>query len=154
MSEQELRKWAIVHYDYNPVTGIFTNRISGIPLNTKHPKGYIQIDLKKKTFFAHRVAYLIMEGVWPKQIDHRNRVRDDNRWENLLNADQFINAQNHTKRVTNTSGVTGVSFMRGKKWVAELTRYGKRRRIQNLETKEEAIQARKKLELLFANGGW
>lgn len=154
MTTQDIRKWVIFHYDYNPSTGLFTNRISGLPASQKNEKGYIKIEIRGKRYYAHRLAHLIMEGEWPVQIDHRNRIRDDNRWENLLNADQFINAQNHSIRVTNTSGVSGVSFMGKKKWVAELTRNGKRKRVQSLNTKEEAISARRDLECQFASGEW
>jgi hypothetical protein len=154
MTPKEVRQWAITHYDYNPVTGIFTNRISGVEVRRKHPKGYVVIEIRGRKFFAHRVAYLIMEGEWPEQIDHRNRVRDDNRWENLLNADQFLNAQNHSLRVTNKTGVSGVCFMKGKGWVAEMTRNGRRRRVISLPSFEEAVEARREMEDSFARGEW
>lgn len=154
MDQNLIRKWAIVHYDYNPLTGIFTNRISGKPVTSKNPKGYVTIEIKQKKFYAHRVAYLIMEGEWPHQTDHRNRIRDDNRWENLLNSDQFLNAQNHGLRKTCRSGVTGVAFTERHGWEASLVRNGLRRRKRGMKTKEEAVAHRADLEAMFERGEW
>lgn len=144
----------LFHYDYNPSTGLFINRESGLPASQKNENGYIKIEIRGIRYYAHRLAYLIMEGEWPNQIDHKNRIRDDNRWSNLLNSDQFLNAQNHSLRATNKSGVSGVCFMGKKKWVAELTRNGRRRRIAGLQTFEAAVEARRELEDDFANGRW
>lgn len=147
METHSLRKWFIVHFDYNPLTGIFTNRQSGLPSAKKTEKGYLRLKgPSKKAYYAHRIAYLIMEGQWPNQIDHRNRVRTDNRWENLMNADQFLNAQNHGLRKTNKSGKTGVSFCERYKWVAEITRFGKRKRVRGIRSMEEAIAIRESWE--------
>jgi hypothetical protein len=155
MNENALRKWFLVHFDYNPITGLFTNRVSGIAVSRKHPKGYIVLKgPKKKNYFAHRVAYLVMEGSWPNQIDHRNRVRDDNRWENLLNADQFLNAQNHGLRKTNKAGRTGVSYTKRYGWCAEMTRYGRRIRKRGLGSIEEATEWRERFEAMADKGEW
>lgn len=154
MDPNTIRKWALVHYDYNPVTGVFTNRISGQPVTRKHTKGYVQIEIMRKKYFAHRVAYLIMEGVWPKQIDHRNRVRDDNRWENLLNATQMLNAQNHGLRKTSKSGLSGVCWMGKHKWEASLTRNNHRMKKRGIATKEEASAVRDWMLAQWEAGNW
>lgn len=152
---REIRQWFLTHFDYNPITGDFTNRISGNVANRKSPKGYIILSgLRNRVFYAHRVAYLIMEGEWPNQIDHRNRVRDDNRWENLLNADQFINAQNHGLRCTNTSGHTGIEIDPERGFRGELSRHGTRKKSKWFPTIEEAVAAREEFMRQFAAGEW
>jgi TnpA family transposase len=48
-------------------------------------------------------------------IDHINRVRCDNRKENLRKADYQINAINHKKRIDNKTGITGVQYINSKR---------------------------------------
>lgn len=152
--ESELRKRAIVLYDYNPTTGVFTRRADGLPVRRKSSKGYLQVGLFGMEYYAHRVAYLIMEGRWPKQIDHLNRVRDDNRWDNLQEADSFINAANHRLRITNKTGITGVEMAKDGRWRAALVRNGKGKRRGWFRTFEEAVEARNGLLLEYARGEW
>jgi len=45
--------------------------------------GYLKVTVNHKVFAVHRVVFFLHYGWWPKQIDHKNRVRDDNRIENL-----------------------------------------------------------------------
>lgn len=75
---------------YNPDTGIFTWKINSrrslkdAPAGNLHPSGYIRIGIDSKEYRAHRLAFLYMEGYIPENdVDHINRVRDDNRWKNL-----------------------------------------------------------------------
>ena len=59
-------------------------------------------------------------GVWPtNEIDHVNRVRDDNRLTNLREATDAEQSWNRNKPAHNTSGFVGVSWHKGaKKWGA------------------------------------
>lgn len=150
----EFRKAVIWKWDYDPETGIMRNRVSNLPARQVCKKGYLKIEVKQRQFYAHRIAFLIMEGRWPEQIDHINRIRTDNRWINLREANQIANAQNHGLRITNTSGEQGVSFTKRHKWVAEMTRHGLRRRVKCIATKEEAVAIRKEMEEAFARGEW
>ncbi len=47
--------------------------------------GYIQVGIKGKIYKTHRIIYEMLKGEIPKglEIDHINRIRDDNRIENL-----------------------------------------------------------------------
>ena len=52
-----------------------------------------------------------MEGYLPENdVDHINRIRDDNRWCNLRHVSRVCNIRNRDKFKNNTSGVTGVSW--------------------------------------------
>ncbi len=151
---QELRKAIIWKWDYDPEFGSLRNRVSNQAARLKCAKGYIKIEVLGKSYYAHRVAFLIMEARWPEQIDHINRIRDDNRWINLREANQVENARNHGLRVTNTSGVMGVGHSERHGWVAEMTRNGTRKRVKSLPNFEAAIAARKEMEDSFARGEW
>ena len=150
----EFRKAVIWKWDYDPDTGMMRNRVSNLPARQACKKGYLKMQVNQRHFFVHRVAFLIMEGRWPEQIDHINRVRDDNRWVNLRESNQIGNAQNHGLRTTNTSGEQGVTFTDRNKWTAEMTRHGLRHRVKNIQTKEEAVAIRKELEAAYERGEW
>lgn len=83
--------------------------------------GYRGIRIDGVLYYAHRLAHLYMLGVWPEhEVDHDNRQRDDNRWENIEPATRLENAQNLGLASTNKSGYRGVCFHRAAgKWTAE-----------------------------------
>ena len=86
-------------YRYEPDTGRFIRiyskqrpdtigRIAGAP----HGNGYLEITIDGRTYYAHRLAWLYMTGAWPKgQIDHKNCIRYDNKWENLRDCTPALN---------------------------------------------------------------
>lgn len=62
---------------------------------TLDDKGYRVVGLLGGHYKAHRLAWLLQIGQWPDgQIDHKNRVKGDNRWENLREVTAAQNAQN------------------------------------------------------------
>lgn len=57
--------------------------------------GYLKVMIDHKTYRAHRLAWLITHGNWPKdQIDHIDRNRRNNRLANLREATQSQNLAN------------------------------------------------------------
>lgn len=108
----------MVHYD--PQTGLFTsknrskysNRKAGARIGTLHKsKGYRYISLLGKTYREQRLAVLLMTGEWPlEQVDHINRLKDDNRWENLRCVNSSENCWNRGLYKNSTSGYTGVCW--------------------------------------------
>ena len=114
MLTQEILKQYVV---YHPDTGWFTstgvrysNKQAGERVGTLHKtKGYRYLTIKGKTYREQRVAFLYMTGEWPNhQVDHINRIKDDNRWGNLRDVPAAKNAQNRKVFSTNKSGHTGV----------------------------------------------
>lgn len=108
MITQELLKSRL---DYNPMTGNFvwlTARGKGkIAGRICKKDGYVIIRCNNKQYYAHRLAFLYMTGAFPtNQVDHINRIRTDNRWDNLRDVDNRTNSAN-TKR---NNEVVGVRF--------------------------------------------
>ena len=137
-------------FAYNPETGLFTRikkgnkpigHVSGV-VDTS--TGYVRLGIGNKVFHAHRLAVLYMTGNYPEkhiEVDHINRNRSDNRWENLRITDSTGNNMNLSKRKDNTSGHTGISYINNKFWA----RIQLRRKTINLgyyATLEEAVEAR------------
>lgn len=82
--------------------------------------GYLVMMLKGRYLRQHRVAWFYVTGEWPKdKIDHRNGVRNDNRFCNLRECDEQDNNRNRAVSRNNTSGVSGVSFQQGK-WMVRI----------------------------------
>lgn len=103
--------------DYEPATGVFRwlvprGRVSaGASAGTLRGDGYRAIRINRVTHLAHRLAWLMTTGLWPKgEIDHINGVRADNRWLNLRDVSRDVNQQNQKRaQVTNGAGLLGVS---------------------------------------------
>jgi len=120
---QELLKSLL---SYDPDTGVFTR--GGKIIKTKNTTGYIQISICGKKYCAHKLAWLYVYGEYVTgDLDHINRIRDDNRLCNLRKATRSENRLNSSIRSDNTSGVSRVSWRsRDKKWVVQKSIAGKR----------------------------
>ena len=132
--------------DYDPLTGIFSLRSTGCAIGKiYHKKGYRRIYIAGKSYRASHLAWLWMTGEWPKlQIDHRNRIASDDRWENLRLATHAQNCQNRGMQSNNKSGVKGVYFDRGK-WRAFIWTDGKSTFIGRFSSLDEAAEARRRV---------
>lgn len=141
------------YLSYAPETGIFTwikkpNR--NIPLHKVagclSRKGYIQIRVLGKIYYAHRLAWAFTYGYLPEeQIDHINRIKSDNRLINLRACDNRLNQENVQIKANNTSGFKGVTFSKDRgKWKAQFSVNKTQKHIGYFKTPEEAHEAYKK----------
>lgn len=135
---------------YNKETGLFVwitraaRRIQvGDIAGKPHGAGYISIGIDGQQYLTHRLAWLWMTGEWPwYQIDHVNRIRVDNRWDNLRSATPVQNNANAGLMKTNTSGRKGVTwFKRDSKWRAQISIDNWTRHIGYYDTLDEAHAA-------------
>lgn len=70
--------------------------------------GYVHIGFLNKSYYAHRLAWLIFYGKHPiSEIDHINGNRSDNRIANLRAATSSQNCHNQRKKKSST-GLKGV----------------------------------------------
>ena len=85
---------------YNRNTGIFTWKIDigrgkcGFIAGKPHKNGYVLIGIKNKHYLAHRLAWFYIYHKWPKEIDHRNGIRNDNRINNIRECTRAQNCAN------------------------------------------------------------
>lgn len=91
----------------------WNSRYAGTPALTAKEGGnrYLHGLINSKTFKAHRVAWAIHYGEWPKNfIDHINGDVSDNRISNLRDVSRQDNSLNSKMMRNNTSGYVGVSL--------------------------------------------
>ncbi len=142
---------------YNPDTGIFTwlnGRGNGTLKEDKAGSicnNYIEIGVNKISYYAHRLAWLYMEGYFPEnEIDHINRIKDDNRWCNLRHVSSTCNKRNRDKQSNNTSGVSGVTFHKHNNlWQAQIKVNNKNIYIGAFKDFIEAVAHRLVVEQCF-----
>ena len=110
---------------------------------SKDKNGYRRVKIDGKRFGEHRVIWAMHHGWWPKQIDHINGIRDDNRIDNLRAATPQQNQAN--KRAFNSHGMPkGVQYEprnRTHKYVARIKHKKKSIHIGSYRTPEEARAA-------------
>jgi len=126
---------------------VWNARYAGNPaFKGKTSAGYFSGGIFSRRYLAHRVAWAIYSGAWPENdIDHINGKRSDNRIANLRTATRQENCKNSAIGIKNTSGTIGVSWSENKsRWVAQLSKNGKRKHIGYFKSKDEAISARVK----------
>lgn len=82
---------------------------------------YYRIRVLDVSYYAHRLAWLYVHGVYPEQIDHINGDGLDNRIVNLRSVSHKTNHKNMPKQRNNTSGVTGVYWSTADQcWVSRI----------------------------------
>ena len=131
---------------YDPETGVFvwvnalgTAKIGDVA-GCSHSEGYRVISIDRKLYFAHRLAWLYMAGTFPPdQIDHINRIRNDNRFANLRAVTKSENMHNSCRGKNNNSGFKGASYDKFRKnWRAHIKINNVTKCLGRFSTPEEA----------------
>ena len=122
---------------------------AGAIAGTVTPRGYIIITLSGQKYLAHRIVWEMLKGPIPPnhEIDHGDGVRYNNRVGNLTLTTNVGNHKNMAKRKDNTSGTTGVYFVKlTGKWFASIKTGGKTEHLGTFSNEGDAIAARKAAE--------
>ncbi len=145
-------------FDYNPDTGAVTwikvlssRTIVGKPVGVKLSCGHLQVTIDYKRYLVHRLIWLYVYGVWPKdQIDHINHIPDDNRISNLRETTQKENMINKSLQKKNTSGANGVRWYANlNKWRVSIGLKGNYLHLGYFTCKNKAVARRKTAEVLL-----
>lgn len=141
-------------FDYDPKTGVLSwkwvrsraYRIKvGDPAGTVTTRGYLNVGIGRRYYYAHRIIWKMMTGIDPEdQIDHIDGNRLNNRWANLRAADNSRNMFNRRINSNNRSGVKGVCWVRSHNaWKAYVTTDGKQKQLGRFKSLADACAARR-----------
>lgn len=117
------RLLALLNYD--PHSGIFRWRANGKGRKYKRacagrlaPSGYREICIDSRLYYAGRLAWFYMTGVWPLVfVDHKDHRRDNNAFTNLRPATA---KQNQANRIGASKYGKGVRLRPSGKYTARL----------------------------------
>ena len=148
---QEIAEQLVQYLSYDVSTGKFTwakpprrGVSAGLPAGFAHSHGYACIGFRGEVFYAHRVAWRMSHGKWPKLvIDHMNGDPKDNRISNLREVTQQHNTQNvRSVPKHNTTGFLGVvAAPCGRAFIAQIATKGKCKHLGRFATPEQASEA-------------
>ena len=138
-------------FDYDPETGLFKWKKGGkgrrkdLIAGATEPGRYTKLKINGKSYGAHRVAWCIVTGEDPGdlEIDHDDRNKSNNKFSNLRKATHSQNVCNFGARKDNKLGIKGVC-KKGKSYIANIGRNGKRIHLGSYATAQEAEQAYRK----------
>lgn len=133
---------------YDPETGEFFWRVVRPRIKPGDRAGYLNdsgsgywfISVDGNLYRAHRLAWFYVFGHFPKEIDHKNRVRSDNRIKNLRIATRRQTRANSATAIKNRTGFRGIT-QRGNTWLAMVRRNGKSTYLGSFSTPEAAHAA-------------
>lgn len=132
-------------FDYDAETGHMIRRIAtkgyhgGRRITRTNDQGYIVTTLDGVSYRVHHFVWIWHKGFAVEEIDHRNRVRNDNRIDNLRPCERVPNCGNTGPRVHKYKGVT---FCKSTgRWKAQIGIDYKNISIGRFDTIEQAALA-------------
>jgi len=142
---------------YEQVRGLFDYRVDGYLVwkvsrgnsveigdiaGTQNKTQYSEVGVDGRSYLSHRVIWLWHHGYMPEgDLDHINRIKSDNRIENLREASRQCNSRNTGNYKTNKSGVKGTHTHPswGNVWQARITVNGRKCSLGNFKCFDEAV---------------
>ena len=135
---------------YNKKTGILRWKIKpskhsnikiGDEAGSIGSNGYKRVQVNNKHYYVHIIIWIGMTGYKSENdIDHKDRNRINNKWNNLREISKQCNQRNCSIRKDNTSGIKGVSFCkRDNKWLSRLAINKKQKTIGAFKDFDEAV---------------
>lgn len=121
---------------------------AGTPaFTTKQKNGYVSGVVNRRRVYAHRIAWMMMNGEDPIDVDHINGDRSDNRWCNLRSVCTVGNGRNMRLQRRNQSGCPGVQWDEARqRWAVRITVYRAVINLGRFSNLEDAIRVRKNAE--------
>lgn len=93
------------------------NKDINLPAGSYNKRGYRKVNVNYKTYYVHRIVFLMHHGYLPPILDHIDGNIKNNKIENLREATQ---SQNQFNRKIDKDSNTGV---KGVKWVEKRKQY-------------------------------
>lgn len=104
-----------------------------------HNQGYLQTKIEGKVYLNHRLGWFLYFDYWPKELDHKNGNRKDNKLKNLREVTRSQNQQNKQSQKNKTSKYKGVSWCKSRqKWCAYIKIKNKTKNLGRFENEKIA----------------
>lgn len=140
---------------YDPDSGEIRRRVgrqgvkAGDLAGSIDNQGYRTILVDYKRVKAHRLAWFMTYGRWPKgEIDHIDGDPVNNRISNIRDVSASENNRNRSRCTRNKSGIVGVCWNGSvRKWIAYIKAGAIKRRLGGFCCLLDAAAARKSAEL-------
>ena len=114
MTTEEIKKYILDNFQYHE-DGTITRTDRKNSNGSIDKDGYLILKVKTKQFKAHRIAWLLCHGDFPRtELDHINRNRTDNRIENLRECTRQEQLLNRDIEPNKETGVVGIYIDRTK----------------------------------------
>jgi hypothetical protein len=149
---------------YYPLTGKWKYNITrtgwitkGRIIGGRDSDGYNTLTFNYKLYRCARLAFFYMNGKWPNGVmDHKDRIKHNDKWENLRDTTGTINNLNRGLACNNVSGVSGVWLDKASekfRACVKILDKGKKKTksLGSFETFEEAVLCRWKAEQKYYN---
>ena len=144
--QKELKNFIKKHFSYDPSTGLLSRDDRKNGNGSLDKDGYLIIKVKGKQFKAHRLIWFLYYGEFPqKEIDHINRIRTDNRIENLREVSRQENINNTTKKINPDTGVVGIYLDKSTKGLKAKYTFKVKNKSYRFRALNEAIRFKEEL---------
>ena len=158
ITQEQVKK--LFTYSHGDLIRLITvsNAVKGSIVGSRSTSGHLNVRAHRREYRVHQLVFLYHHGYIPKEIDHINGIRDDNRIENLRECTRSQNQYNSIKRKNTTSKYKGVHWNSARRmWMGQLGLNKKQIYLGLFDDEETAAQvvqiARIKHHGEFANHG-
>jgi len=115
--------------------------------------GYRTLCIDNNNLLEHRAVFLMHKGYLPPMLDHINRIKDDNRIENLREVTESLSNHNRSSWGKNAKYGRNVCWHpRMKKYRVQIQISGKQMLIGEFDHLEDAQDAAEKVRDLYSKG--
>lgn len=106
--DMDIEQYILEHFHYHD-DGTISRDDRKNSTGSYDKDGYLILKVKTKQFKAHRIVWLLNYGKFPEtELDHINRIRSDNRIENLRESNREQQSENRDIEPNKDTGEIGI----------------------------------------------
>jgi HNH endonuclease len=100
------------HFKNGQIFLAWNTKYAGKTAGYINKEGYWKTVLDCQIYVSSRIIWKMMTGDEPAEVDHRNRKRSENCWDNLRASTKNQNQHNASVKKNNLSGLKGVRLVK------------------------------------------